>query len=299
VPGQVAGTWTETVRNCGDSVPPCTAPSTIGLGTIQIAIPSDFRPATSVIATSPSGQPTRNWTASYDAGSGTIQAYSTTGADKLQSGESIKISFDSTPSSCTPGARTFTTGAWGSTPSHDMSQLFSIVGSQPSVTISGCALEAGETATDPATGETLTPDGFEGTVIVSFGGALSCADRPLGDQWSSYHLATQFNITPGDDYVPGAVKTLRITFNQSISGGDSSWYLLCYESPTPFTDRSGQVDTRGILPACYNPASGETRPEPCVAEQYLTTGPGSPPWSVGANKIVIFLRLRPGDPQGR
>jgi hypothetical protein len=297
-----AQSFTVTITNCASGISNCGVPSSIALGSAKILVPTRFSNVSFVSATSPTKGP---WTGSGTGWDGTYIKAASSGSNKLSPGEVLNVTFTADVLGCSNSGSPyqFTTSAYGSTTWDQFgnSEPFSIVTppGQPQVAINGCVLHAGETATDPATGETLTPDGFEGTVIVSFGGALMCADRPLGDQWSSYHLPSQFNITPGDDYVPGPVKTLRIDFNQSISGGDSSWYLVCYQSPTEFTDRSGNVDTRGILPACYNPASGETRPEPCVAEQYLTTGPGSPPWSVGANKIVIFLRLPPGDPQGR
>ena len=80
--GQTSGTWTETIQNCGSaSAAPCTASSTIGLGTIRIAVPTEFRPIASVTASSPQ---LRNWTVSYDSVAGTINAYATTGSDKLQ-----------------------------------------------------------------------------------------------------------------------------------------------------------------------------------------------------------------------
>jgi hypothetical protein len=49
----------------------------------------------------------------------------------------------------------------------------------------------------------------------------------------------------------------------------------------------------GILASCLD------APTPCVSEQFLTTGPGSPPWSPSANKVHISVRMDPGDPYKR
>jgi hypothetical protein len=46
----------------------------------------------------------------------------------------------------------------------------------------------------------------------------------------------------------------------------------------------------GILPNCYDPISGLTRPEPCVSEQFL---------ELSTNKIVISVRMPPEDPHKR
>ena len=308
--GQVAGTWTEQVKNCGTPiVAPCTASSTIGLGQARITVPSEFRPITSVTASAPG----HNWTASYDSGTGIILAKAVTGSDKLASGEVVNIIFSATPTTCTTGSKQFTTTAQGSL-SSSPGDVFSIVGSQPSVTIVGCGLESGDSITDPATGQTETINGnFQGHVNVTFGGAgPDCSSEAgfgtLGDQWEVYHLPSPVTITPAADFVAGSEDKISTSeFDQDIFGGDSSWYLICFAVPqaghTAFETRGGGTAVAqtiggvphfvGILASCAD------APTPCVSEQFLTTGPGAPPWSPGANRVHISIRMEPGDPHKR
>jgi hypothetical protein len=295
--GQVSGSWTEAVKNCGAAAQaPCTASSTIALGTIQIAVPTEFRPINSVTASSPTGSTTRNWTVSYDSSTGRINGFANSGTDKLQPGESILITFSATPSTCATGTKTFTTSAWGSTPSPG-TDPFSIVGAQPTVTINGCGVTAGETVTDPSTDLTVSGAGFVGTVIVSFGpieGGISCSTDPTyGAQWSSYHLPNQVNIDPSG-VTSTTVKTFTFTFTGSA---DSSSYLICYATPNgPFTTRSGVSSPQvgdlfvGVLPNCYPGAGEPLNDPPCVDQQYkdLTTG-----------KVVISIRVTAEDPHAR
>jgi hypothetical protein len=301
--GGVAGSWTETVTNCGSATTsPCTASSTIGLGTIRIAVPSVFRPITSVSATSPNS---RNWTVSYDSGTGNINAFATSGSDKLQPGETVNITFGATPSTCATGDKTFTTSAWGSTPSPGSDPFTLVSPQQPTVTVSpsGSCLESGGTATGPDGQTETVSGGFTGHVIVTFGGDLSCANDPAyGTQWVQYHLPSQVNITPGADFVAGTSPKVSTSTFPAAEGVDSSWYLICYAVPTAghtaFATRGGgTAGTQsiggtdyyvGILPNCYNATTGGTRPEPCVSEQYMTLD--SP------HMVVISTRMPPGDP---
>ena len=82
--GGVAGSWTETVTNCGGPELPdeCTVSSTIGLGAIRVAVPIDFRPVSVISVSSP------NWTVTFDSATGT-STHSRTAA----------------PSSFSPGSR--------------------------------------------------------------------------------------------------------------------------------------------------------------------------------------------------
>jgi hypothetical protein len=312
--GQAPGTWTETITNCGAPLPaPCTVSSTINLGTIQIQVPVEFRPITSVSASFPSGQPTRNWTVSYDPATGRINGFANGGTDKLLPGESILITFEATPSTCSGPTEPFTTSAWGSTPSPGQ-DLFAIVGNQPTVNITGCGVASGGSITDPVTGQTETINGdFQGHVNITFGGAgPDCSSEAgfgaLGAQWEVYHLPTQVNITPADDFVAGQNdKVSTSEFNLPAGGGDSSWFLICFAVPqaghTAFETRGGGTAVAqtidgvpnfvGILASCAD------APTPCVSEQFLTTGPGAPPWSPAANKVHIAVRMEPGDPYKR
>jgi|GEM_PF-5269175 hypothetical protein len=312
--GGVSGPWALQVTNCGFPVAsPCTASSTIGLGTIRIAVPTEFRPVT-VSITAPPG---RNWAVSYDSATGNINAGGATGSDKLQPGEAVSITINATPAACAPGTKTFTTAAWGSA-SVPGTDPFGIQppGSQPTVTLAGSAscLESGDSITDPATGQTETIDGnFQGHVNVTFGGDTGpdCGGPEfgtLGDQWQVYHLPTQVTITPAPDFVAGTEDKISTSEFPLVTppGGDSSWYLICFAvpidgaHPTAFATRGGGTAINqsiggvphwvGILASCVD------APTPCVSEQFLTTGPGGPPWSPGANKVHIAIRMKPGDP---
>jgi hypothetical protein len=276
--GGVASSWTETVTNCGGTplVPPCTAASTIAIGTIHIAVPPEFQSITSV--------PTvrnLNWTVSYDSGTGTIKANALMGANKLQPGQSLQIAFSATPT-CVPGEKPFTTSAWGSN-SAPGTDSFSIApgGSQPAVTINGCQLAKGGSVTDPTTGQTETVDGdFTGFLIVTFGGNnLDCSGDPTyGSQWSQYHLPTQVTITPGDGFHAGThPKFSTSTFHGT---GDSSFYRICYSSDPAAT-------TGTILQPCFPGGGADLIEPPCVDRQYrdFTTG-----------KIVITIQIPGADP---
>src|SRR5437773_223772 len=93
-------TWSETVTNCGDATgSPCTASSTIGLGTVYISVPSSFN-ITSVSATAPAG---KTWVVSYNSSSHTIQAFANTGSDKLNAGQSMSITFTTALNTCPLG----------------------------------------------------------------------------------------------------------------------------------------------------------------------------------------------------
>jgi hypothetical protein len=302
--GGVAGSWTETITNCGglEALPEdCTRASTIGLGAVRISVPTEFQPITSVAAMTPGGT---IWPASYNLTTRTIDVIAPGGSSKLEPGQSLLITFSATPAACDPGAKTFTTGAWGSV-SLPGSNPFTLQGDPPTVTVAeeeGC-LESGESITDPGTGQTETITGdFTGHVLVRFGGeeGPDCSDDvifgALGDQWQQYHLPTQVVITPGDDFVPGSSpKVSRSEFDQSI-GVDSSWYLICYASPTAFVTRGGgdsvpqTIDGTefqvGILASCVD------APTPCVSEQFLTLT-GDP------HRVVISVRIPPNDPYKR
>jgi hypothetical protein len=307
--GGVSDTWTEQVKNCGTPVEaPCTASSTIAIGQVRITVPSQFRATINSIGVTASDGSA--WTVSYDSGTGVIQAQPGNGSNKLNSGDSVDITFSATPE-CTTGSMEFTTTAVGGLPSGPNNQTFSIVGLQPSVAVLGCALETGGTVTDPVTGqkETITGD-FTGHVIVTFAdGTADCSDDTifgaLGDQWEQYHLATPVTITPDTDFHAGSNPKISTSeFNQSIFGGDSSWYLICYAvphdtaHPTPFATKGGGTATDiggnwvGILETC------DIVSAPCVSEQFLTTGPGSDPslWDPTQDMVHISIELPAGDP---
>ena len=268
--GNTAGSWTETVTNCGGPTLPakCTAPSTIGLGTIQIAVPTEFRPITSVSTSSPNG---RNWTASYVSSTGTINASAVTGADKLQPGEVVNITFGATPLTCVSSTKTFTTAAWGST-SLPGTDPFVIQTSQPTVTITGCSLAPGHDATGP-NGTNVTNDSNV-TVGISFGGTLTCDSA----QWAAHQLPDEVNITPPAD--PGT-DPKYFTFRFDDSGAaDSSFYLICYS-----TSDSGSGT---ILPLCYPGGGQPLNNPPCVDQQYR---------DITTSAVTIRIKTPPEDPR--
>jgi hypothetical protein len=322
--GGMAGTWTEQVFNCGGPTvaPPCTAASTIGLGQVRITVPLEFRPITGTVTATIPAPSAKHWSASYDSGTGIIRAQAVSGSDKLGPGEMVNITFSATPATCSTGSKQFITTGLGSLPSSPDGEIFQLVGSQPAVTVTanGDCLESGDSITDPGgTGQTETITGdFTGHVLVTFGGETAdCGfvttpvdpldpDGPtLGDQWDQYHLPTQVSITPGSDFHAGSgPKVSTSEFPQTFFGGDSSWYLICYavphdaDHPDPFQTKGppGSHATEiggnwvGILDSC------DVAPTPCVSEQFLTTGPGGPPWIPSANKVHIAIRMQPGDP---
>jgi hypothetical protein len=292
--GVAVDPFTVTITNCGGTGTPdprCTLASTIGLGSIRILVPSEFRPIGTPVASSP------NWTVNYDSATGNINANVTSGSNKLQPGQSVDITFSATPEICVSGTKTFTTSAWGST-TVSGTDPFVIQGPQPTVTVAanGSCVTSGGTVTGPGEQtETITGD-FDGHVNVTFGGNLSCSfDPQFGGQWSQFHLPTQVNIIPGADFVGHGPKISTSRF--PAAEADSSSYLICYAVPTTghtaFATRGGGTATEmnglfvGILPNCYDPATGGTRSDPCVSEQFLDLDTG---------EIVISVRMLPGDP---
>ena len=290
ISGGAVNSLTMAVTNCGGSAleDPCTASSTIDLGSVRIAVP-DFEPTSEVLAVSPDG---RSWTASFV--SGNIDAHAEGGNDKLRPGETVMITwqFDASATTCAAG-NTFTTRAWGSV-AISGSDPFTLVGLPPTLS----CVPSGGTVTGP-NGQTETITGnFGGKLIVTFGGDLDCSfDPTFGDQWQQFHLPTQVNIAPGPGFTPVGPKTSTSRF--PTEGDDSSSYLICWAGLDTFITRSGELSTEvvniggtdffvGILPNCYNPTEppGINSP-PCVSEQFL---------DLATSEIVISVRMLPGDP---
>jgi hypothetical protein len=287
---------TITVTNCGGpTLPPeCSAPSTIGLGAVQIAVPTAFRPATGVSAIS--NGTTWNNVSSNDT---VIEVVAPGGGNKLNPGQSLVITFNvpTTSFATCEGTNEFTTKAWGANAIAG-SDPFEIKSSQPTLACSGATVTGPNGQTETVTGD------FDGSVIVTFGGDLDCSfDPDFGAQWSQFNLPTQVNITPGPGFVGHGPKITTSRF--PTEGNDSSLYLICYAvpkagHPDPFATRTpdgvattrtvnGVVSWVGILPNCYDPILGTTRPEPCVSEQFLDVAPTP-------DQIVISVRVPPGDP---
>jgi hypothetical protein len=292
-----AQSFTVTITNCSSGVANCGIPSSIALGSAKILVPTRFSNVSFVSATSPTEGP---WTGSGTGWDGTYIKAASSGSNKLAPGEVLNVTFTADVSGCsnTGSPYQFTTSAYGSTtwdqpPGN--SEPFSIVTppGQPQVAIDGCVLHDGESATDPDTGETVTVNGLqEGeSVTVSFPkvNLLDCSAVPnFGTQWSSYHLPSQVNIST----VPSAA-TFTFTF-PTPTGTDSSWYLICWQSASSWTDRNDSFVAAGghsILANCY-PADAA----PCVTDQHRTL----PPYSdSNPDLISISVKVPEGDPNGR
>jgi hypothetical protein len=265
--GTTTQPFTVTLTDCGGTPldPPCTASSTIQLGSAQILVPTRFSNVAFVSATSPNG---RNWTGSWD---GTyIQAWAVNGTDKLNAGDKVNINFTADVSGCQAGSFVFTTTAWGSTPTHT-GETFNPL-AQPSVSVNGCTLAPGDNTTGP-NGTNITNDS-DVTVGISFGGTLTCDSN----QWDNYQLPDEVNITPPDQ--PGTnPKAFTFRFDD-LGAADSSFYLICYSN-------SGS-GSGIILPLCYPGGGAALNAPPCVDQQYrdLTT-----------NKVTIRIKVPPEDPR--
>jgi hypothetical protein len=314
ISGGDAGSLTMSITNCGGPPPlelPCTASSTIALGSVRIPVPTALQPplgAPPPTAISPDG---RIWTASFV--SGNIDAHAVGGNDKLQPGEKVIITwqFDATTTCVT---QTFTgLAAWGSI-AISGSDPFALQPPNPTLNCVG----PGGSVTDPVTGQTETIAGnFTGHVLITFGGVgPDCSSEAgfgtLGAQWEVYHLPSPVSITPAGNFHVGTPPQDKIStseFDQDIFGGDSSWYLICFAVPqeghTAFQTRGGGTavpQTVGGVPSFVGIlASCVDAPTPCVSEQFLTTGPGSNPslWDPTQNRVHIAIRMEPGDPHKR
>jgi hypothetical protein len=269
--GTTTQPFTVTLTDCGGTPldPPCTASSTIQLGSAQILVPTRFSNVAFVSATSPNG---RNWTGSWD---GTyIQAWAVNGTDKLNAGDKVNINFTADVSGCQTGSFVFTTTAWGSTPTHT-GETFNPL-AQPSVSVNGCNLAPGQSVTGEH-GTEVTNDS-DVTVGISFGGTLTCTSN----QWASYHLPDEVNITPPTGIDPdGPPKAFTFRFD-APGAADSSFFLICYSS----SDSGNGI----ILPPCY-PGGGPDatfNPPPCVDKQYR---------DITTNKVTIKIRVPAEDPR--
>ena len=81
------------------------------------------------------------------------------------------------------------------------------------------------------------------------------------------------------------VVTLRVakSFDHQQANNGVTFYQMCYSSPTPFTDRSGNVVNTGLLPDC---ATQDPVP-PCVLSKSKSN----------SGDVLITLLLPPGDPR--
>ena len=304
---------TVTVTNCGGSPLPqqCTVSSTIGLGAVQIAIPTAFRPATFVSAIGPAGT---TWNGSYNPATTSVEVVSPGGSNKLNPGQSLAITFTVPTFTTCEGTNEFTTKAWGSN-SISGSDPFEIKSAQPALACSGAIVNGPNGQTEQVTGD------FDGAVIVTFGGVGpdcgSDADfGAVGNQWQVYHLPTSVTIMPGPGFQAGIedkVSTSEFPLSTAPGGpgADSSWYLICFAVPQAGHERfvsRGTVDglavaqTVGGVPSWVGIlASCADAPTPCVSEQFLTTGQPNPapPWSPSANRVHIATTMDPGDPHKR
>jgi hypothetical protein len=271
-----AQSFTVTITNCGGpTLPPtCKVSSTIQLGSAKILVPSRFTNVPSSISA------THGWTASLNGS--TIEAFGS-GANKLDPGATVDITFTADVSACDTGSYQFTTSAWGGTAFDG--EVFQIIGSQPTVSVSGCSISAGEHVTGPG-GTDVTGNGFGGTVNVSFGGgALTCGDSTT--QWGKYHLPDVVTIDPSGATVSGDAKSFTFSFPTPAGTQDSSFYLICYSKDLSAT-------TGEILPLCFE-ANGTTHQPPCVSDRHRTLPPYDATFPSG--KIVISILVPPEDPR--
>jgi len=72
------------------------------------------------------------------------------------------------------------------------------------------------------------------------------------------------------------------SFDQIQPNNGAKFYQLCYSSPTPFKDRSGNIVTTGLLPDCpKNPVA------PCVQSRTKS----------GSGAVLVTAQLPPNDPR--
>jgi hypothetical protein len=121
-----------------------------------------------------------------------------------------------------------------------------------------------------------------GVLAASLGAdAIDC-----GDPYNHAPSTTTFNAF-GATAAGTKTATVRIdkVVVQAQPNNGVSFYRVCYESPTSFTDRNGATVTLGLLPDC--PAvSGQA---PCVVSMTKTK----------AGDVIETLKLPAGDPRFR
>jgi hypothetical protein len=122
-----------------------------------------------------------------------------------------------------------------------------------------------------------------GVLVASLGaGSLTC-----GDTFNHAPIATTFNAfgLTANGAKTATVQIDKVIVQATPNNGVSS-YRVCYESPTPFTDRAGNSGvTLGLLPDC----SAVSNQAPCV--QSIT--------KTKAGDVLETLSLPAGDPRFR
>ena len=137
-----------------------------------------------------------------------------------------------------------------------------------------------KTISSQITGNTST----SGALVASLLGAdtLSC-----GDSYNHASLATTFNafgLTAAGSKT--AIVQIDKAVVQATPNNGVSTYQVCYQSPTPFTDRAGNAGvTQGLLPDC----KAVSNQAPCVVSITKTK----------AGDVLETLSLPAGDPKFR
>lgn len=153
---------------------------------------------------------------------------------------------------------------------------------------------------DPCSGSVSDTSGTSATIDAPPGsdGVLTMSLAPGGIDCAGYaeHSSTlTFDFTSSDalvsnlasDETSDSSKQVAMSFDMGDSEFNLNDLQVCFESPTPFTDRSGETDvTIGLLPDCQT-QSGE-RPPPCLLGRTAD----------GSNVTLTFLAPA-GDPKGR
>jgi hypothetical protein len=136
-----------------------------------------------------------------------------------------------------------------------------------------------KTMSSQITGNTSTT----GVLVASLGAdSLTC-----GDTFNHAPIATTFNafgLTANGSKT--AIVQIDKAIVQATPNNGVSFYRVCYQSPTPFTDRAGNTGvTQGLLPDC----SAVSNQAPCVKSITKTN----------AGDVLETLSLPAGDPRFR
>jgi hypothetical protein len=146
-----------------------------------------------------------------------------------------------------------------------------------------CSASAGQGQKTLAKVDAAATGGSTGDLVI-----LSIADPTLTLQCGSYVAHSdivKFDVTTSDgETSSGRAKQATLTLQAQFVTQAASKYDVCYNSPLPFTDKSGNQDVNtGLLPTCAkkNPVL------PCVVSKVLDK----------QKNLVIVLSAPPGDPK--
>jgi hypothetical protein len=128
----------------------------------------------------------------------------------------------------------------------------------------------------------ITSNASSGALVASLGAdTIDC-----GDPYNHAPSTTTFNAYGS---AASGTKTATMQIDKAVvqaqPNNGAAFYRVCYESPTPFRDRTGVTVTLGLLPDCNTVANVA----PCVASVSKTQ----------AGDVREVLRLPAGDPRFR